>query len=115
MPNTTWLRRTCSMACGWRSPPGAPNGMAQRPRRSAIAGFGVSLGRLPGATHEAWPRTAQDCEPRVDGQKPRPGMIGPSHEESLGVADMALPYRSTTATYDVSAGNAGLVSGTVEG
>ena len=61
-----------------------------RPRR-ASAGLGVNRGRLPGATLEAWPGTAHDCEPRVDGTKPRPGITGPSHEESLGVAENALP------------------------
>src|ERR1700757_1018933 len=84
--------------------------MTQPLRRMAIAGFGVSRGRLPGATHEAWPGPAHDCEPRVEGQKPSPGMIGPSHDESLGVADIALPCLSTTATYEVSPGRAGLVS-----
>ncbi len=79
------------MPWGWRSPPGAPKGMSQRPRRMAIAGFGVRRGRLPGATDDACPRTAQDWQPREDGQNPRPGMIGLSHEASLGVAETALP------------------------
>src|SRR5688572_17937035 len=90
------------MACGCRSPPGAPNGIANLPRRIASAGFGVNRGRLPGATDDGWPGTAHDCEPRVDGTKPRPGMTGPSHDESLGVAEHTLPWRSTTQTYDVS-------------
>ena len=86
------------MAWGWRSPPGPPNGITHWPRLSAIAGFGVSRGRLPGATHEGWPGTAQDCDPRDEGQKPRPGITGLSQETSLGVADRALPCRSTTQT-----------------
>src|SRR5262245_12953416 len=75
-----------------------------------MAGLGVRRGRLPGATHDGWPGTAQDCDPRAEGQNPRPGITGLSHETSLGVADMALPWRSTTQTYEVSPGSAGLAS-----
>src|ERR1051325_9007999 len=109
MPNTVWLRNTWSIACACRSPPGAPNGMNQLVPRRASAGFGVRRGRLPGATHDAWPGTAHDCEPRVDGTKPSPGITGASHDESLGVADITLPRSSTTQTYDVSPGS-GLAS-----
>ena len=41
--------------------------------RMAIAGLGVSLGRLPGAATEVWLGSAHDCEPRADGHEPRPG------------------------------------------
>src|SRR6185369_16591800 len=62
-----------------------------------------------------WPGTAQDCDPRDEGQKPRPGITGLSQETSLGVAERALPCRSTTQTYDVSPGSAGLASASAEG
>src|SRR5687767_430036 len=84
--------------------------MSHLPRRSAMAGFGVRRGRLPGATDDGCPGTAHDCEPRADGTKPSPGMTGLSHDTSLGVADTALPWRSTTQTYDVSPGRAELAS-----
>src|SRR6185295_8503860 len=103
------------MACGCRSPPGAPNGMNQVFPRRASAGFGVRRGRLPGATDDAWPGTAHDCEPRVEGTKPSPGITGPSHDESLGVADMTLPFASATHTYDVSPGRAGLAAAIAAG
>src|SRR5439155_11660430 len=73
------------------------------PRR-ASAGFGVRRGRVPGAGHPACSGFANDCEPRVDGTQPSPGMTGPSHDESLGVADITLPCASTTQTYEVSPG-----------
>src|SRR5947208_17152376 len=92
------------MACGGRSPPGEPNGMNQVLPRRASAGFGVRRGRLPGAGQEACSGLANDCEPRVDGTKPSPGMTGPSHDESLGVADITLPFESITQTYEVSPG-----------
>src|SRR5262245_1299075 len=82
--------------------------MSHAPRpRMASAGFGVRRGRLPGATDEAWPGTAQDWQPRDDGQKPRPGITGLSQLASLGVAETALPWRSTTHTYEVSPGSSG--------
>src|SRR5262245_25424632 len=99
------------MPWGCRSPPGAPNGISHAPRpRMARAGFGVRRGRLPGATHEACPGTAHDWHPRDDGQNPSPGITGLSQDASLGVADMALPWRSTTHTYEVSPGRAGLAA-----
>src|SRR5216110_2045067 len=98
------------MACGWRSPPGEPNGMNQVLPRRASAGFGVRRGRLPGAGQEACSGFANDCEPRVDGTKPSPGMTGPSHDESLGVADITLPFASTTQTYDVSPGSGAAIA-----
>ena len=75
--------------------------------RIAIAGLGVSRGRLPGAAADGWAGSAHDCEPRDDGQRPSPGMTGPSHDTSLGVAENALPAESTTQTYDVSPGRPG--------
>src|SRR5215204_1298215 len=95
------------MPCGCRSPPGEPNGMRSCPLRIAIAGLGVSLGRLPGAATEVWLGSPHDCEPRDDGQSPNPGMTGLSHDTSLGVAEKALPCESTTQTYEVSPGSPG--------
>ena len=76
IPKAVRFRKTCSMAWGCRSPPGPPKGMANSPRRIASAGFGVSRGRLPGATQAVWSRRPQLCEPRDEGTKPRPGTIG---------------------------------------
>src|SRR5665213_2631405 len=96
------LRNTCSMACGCTSLPGDPNGMYALPLRSASAGLGVSRGRLPGATDAGCVGSHHDCEPREDGHSPMPGITGVSDDASLGVAENALPSRSTTHTYDVS-------------
>ena len=60
----------------------------------ASAGLGVKRGRLPGATADAWPASAKDCEPRDDGHKPVPGITGPSKETSLVVAENTLPWPS---------------------
>src|SRR5216683_7301733 len=83
------------MACTCTSPPGAPNGMTLPSSRTAMAGLGVSLGRLPGATPEGWLGSGRDCVPRPEGTMPRPGITGERHDPSDGVADMALPQRST--------------------
>src|SRR5664279_5216698 len=107
MPNTLTFRNTCSIACGWMSLPGEPNGIYTLPLRIASAGLGVRRGRLPGATAAGCAGSHHDCEPREDGHRPVPGMTGVDDEPSLGVADMALPSRSTTHTYDVSASGAG--------
>ena len=57
------------------SPPGVPNGMTACPfPMTAMAGFGVSRGRLKGAISDGWPATVQDCEPRPDGTSPVPGI-----------------------------------------
>src|SRR5467141_523941 len=102
MPKRTMFRKACSMACACTSPPGVPNAMKGRPLRRARAGFGVSRGRLPGATQEACLGSVHDCEPREEGHKPVPGTTGVSAEVSLGVAEKTLPCRSTTQIYEVS-------------
>ena len=76
MPHTTTFRNTCSIACGWMSLPGEPNGMKSLPFLNASAGFGVSRGRLPGATDAGSCGSDHDCEPRDDGHRPVPGMTG---------------------------------------
>src|SRR5688572_32068612 len=103
MPNTVMLRKTCSIACGWMSLPGLPNGMKALPSFSTIAGEGVRRGRFPGATDPGSDGSHHDCEPREEGQRPVPGITGVAFDPSLGVAENALPWRSITATYDVSA------------
>src|SRR5262249_14348853 len=90
------------MAWTCTSPPGAPNGITLPSSRTAIAGLGVSLGRLPGATPEGWRGSRRDCVPRPEGTMPRPGITGERHEPSDGVADIALPQRSTAQQYEVS-------------
>src|SRR5690348_4339437 len=87
--------------------PGEPNGMYALPFFRASAGLGVRRGRLPGATDAGSFGSHQDCEPRDDGHRPVPGMIGVAEEPSLGVAENALPWRSMTETYEVSASGAG--------
>ena len=96
MPKTRRFSRTCSIAWTWTSPPGLPNGITLPSAAKAMAGFGVSRGRLPGATADGWPGTPQDWQPRVDGTSPVPGTTGASNALSLGVAETALPSRSTT-------------------
>src|SRR5262245_30985370 len=102
MPKWKVLRNTCSIACTCTSPPGAPNGMTLPSSRTAIAGLGVRRGRLPGATPDGWSGSGRDCVPRPDGTMPRPGIPGERHDPSDGVADIALPQRSTAQQYDVS-------------
>ena len=77
------------------TPPGVPNGITHSPFLTAKAGFGVSRGRLPDVTEHAWSGSGRDCEPRGDGTKPSPGTIGAVALPSLGVAEKALPQRST--------------------
>src|ERR1700755_1924675 len=74
---------------------------------TSIAGFGVSRGRLPGATPAGCAGSGRLCEPRPDGVIPRPGTTGTLPEPSDGVALDALPQRSTTQQYDVSASTLG--------
>ena len=58
------------------SPPGQPNTRTEPSSRTAIAGFGVNRGRLPGPTPDGWRGSGRDCVPRVDGTIPVPGMTG---------------------------------------
>src|SRR5689334_7847248 len=104
MPKTLTLRNTCSIAWHCTSPPGVPNGMCTLPPLNAIAGFGVSRGRLPGATDEGCVGSAHDCVPRPEQRMPTPGMIGVLFEPSLGVHENALPSLSITHKYEVSPG-----------
>jgi len=90
------LSRVCSIAWLCTSPPGVPKGSTKRPGATAIAGLGVSRGRLPGARRLGCPGVVQDCDPREEGQSPVPGTTGVSFETSLGVAETVLPQRSTT-------------------
>src|SRR6185437_3521704 len=102
MPNTVRLSRTCSIACGWTSLPGEPNGMTQPESPTTMDGLGVSRGRLPGARQAGCAGSVQDCMPREDGAMPVPGTTGPLIAPSDGVAENALPKRSTAQIYDVS-------------
>src|SRR5918911_5041189 len=88
--------------------PGEPNGIKSLPSFKAIAGFGVRRGRLPGASAAGCSGSVHDCDPRDEGQKPVPGMTGVALDPSLGVVENALPSRSTTHAYDVSASGAGV-------
>src|SRR3954468_17418081 len=101
MPKTFTLRNTWSMAWHCTSPPGVPNGMYALPPLKAIAGFGVSRGRLPGATDEGCVGSDHDCVPRPEQSMPTPGTRGVLFEPSLGVHDIALPSLSITHRYDV--------------
>ena len=72
--------------------------MTKAPSRIASAGLGVRRGRLPGATLDECAGSAQDCEPREEGQSPVPGITGVSKETSLGVAEKTLPSASMAQT-----------------
>ena len=50
-----------------------------------MAGFGVSLGLLPGAMTEGTAESVQDWLPLEDGANPNPGIIGELAMASLGV------------------------------
>jgi hypothetical protein len=71
---------------------------------NAIAGLGVSRGRLPGATELACDGSDHDWVPRPEHRMPTPGMIGVLSEPSLGVHENALPSLSITHRYEVSPG-----------
>src|SRR6185295_13190295 len=94
MPKTVRFRNTCSIAWLCTSPPGVPKGIASPLGPMAMAGLGVSRGRLPGAAAEGCFGSPQDCEPRDDGTRPVPGTIGEEFDTSLGVAENTLPQRS---------------------
>src|SRR5262245_32123789 len=83
------------------SPPGQPNGITRPSSPTAIAGFGVNRGRLPGATPAGCAGSGRDCSPRRLGTIPVPGITGEVEAPSDGVAENALPQRSTTQTYEV--------------
>src|SRR5687768_13443597 len=104
MPKALMFRNTWSIACGCTSPPGVPNGMNTLPFLNAIAGLGVSRGRLPASTDEGCVGSDHDCVPRPEHRMPTPGMIGVLLEPSLGVHEKALPSLSITHRYDVSPG-----------
>jgi hypothetical protein len=53
---------------------------------------------LPGAITAGIAGSHQFCEPRDEGHKPVPGMIGMALDPSLGVEENALPCRSTAHT-----------------
>src|SRR6201999_3603583 len=97
----------CSIACVCTSPPGVPNGMTPPAPVTTIAGFGVSRGRLPGATPAGCFGSGRLCDPRLDGAIPSPGTTGTLPAPSEGVALNAFPQRSTTQQYDVSASTFG--------
>ena len=83
------------MAGHCASPPGAPNGMSSRLSLNAMAGLGVSRGRFHGWRLEGWSGSSQLCVPLADSVNPRPGMTLQPPTPSLGVAEKALPHRST--------------------
>src|SRR5215210_3602954 len=87
--------------------PGEPKGMYTFPFFKVSAGLGVRRGRFPGASAAGCAGSVHDCEPRDEGHKPVPGITGVALEPSLGVAENALPSRSITQAYDVSASGAG--------
>ena len=92
------LRNSWTIDVHWVSPPGVPKGMNSLPSLKAMAGFGVSLGRFQGWRLDGWLGSSHDWEPRDDIWRPRPGTIGLPASGSLGVAENALPHRSTVQT-----------------
>src|SRR6478735_5808410 len=106
IPKWKTFRNTCSIACTCMSPPGQPNVNTEPSSRTAMAGFGVRRGRLPGATPDGWRGSGRDWSPRDDGTMPSPGTAGEQNAPSDGVAEKALPQRSIVQTYDVSIGRA---------
>ncbi|MNC92873.1 hypothetical protein D3C83_93820 [compost metagenome] len=68
-------------------PPGVPVTMNSLPSLNAIAGLGVSRGRLPGFTSAGCPGSRRDWQPREEIASPVPGMIGVSLALSEVVAE----------------------------
>src|ERR1044072_2748818 len=101
------LSITSRIACFCTQRPGVPNGITPPASVTTIAGLGVSLGRLPGGTPAGGLGSGRLCEPRPDGVMPRPGTTGTLPLPSDGVALNALPQRSTTQQYEVSASTFG--------
>ena len=65
--------------------PGDPSGIQWRSPLTAIAGFGVSLGLLPGAITDGRAGFVHDWAPLEDGANPKPGMMGAFAIASVGV------------------------------
>src|SRR5689334_9166221 len=102
IPKWKTFRKTCNIACVCISPSGVPNTNTDPSSFSAIAGFGVRRGRLPGATPEGWRGSGRDWTPRVDIISPVPGTTGHAQFPSEGVAEIALPHLSIAHRYVVS-------------
>jgi hypothetical protein len=95
MPKCSTFSSTCNIAWVCTSPPGVPNGITPPSRVTTMAGFGVSRGRLPGATPLGCFGSGRLWLPREEGVMPSPGIIGEAEDPSDGVALNALPHRST--------------------
>ena len=98
--------RSRNSSCHWScwSPPGVPQ---------AITGLPVAVhhgradsvvrGRRPGASDDGSPSSSQNICIRLPRGKPSSGMVGElCSQPPLGVAEMMLPQRSTTSTWQVS-------------
>ncbi len=98
MPNSMTFKKVWTIDWHCTSPPGVPKGINTLPSFIASAGLGVNLGRLPGCSDAGWSASSQLWEPLEDRMNPRPLAIGALPKLSLGVAEKALPHRSTTET-----------------
>ncbi len=108
MPKCMTFSSTCSIAWVCTSPPGVPNGITPPASVTSIAGLGVSRGRLPGAT----PGRMRRIGPALRAAAGRRDAQARHHRHvaampSDGVALNALPQRSTTQQYEVSASTFG--------
>src|SRR5277367_1409221 len=75
---------------------------ASLPSLVTSVGLSVTRGRLPGFNSLGWPAViTKDCNRLVKGMPVSPAMTDGSHAP-LGVAENALPQRSTTFTQVVS-------------
>ena len=105
------LRRSgrSGRARGRRRATTGPAGRRRACRRRALAVAAGERGRerrarpLAGASELGRPSSSQNICARVPRQKPSPGITGePCSQPPLGVAETALPKRSTTSTWHVS-------------
>ena len=102
-PCTRWRSRKTSCHCSCWSPPGEPHAITGRPCWRTRVGVSVVRGRRPGARDDGSPSSSQNICIRLPRQKPSSGIAGElcSHPP-LGVAEIMLPHRSTTSTWQVS-------------
>ena len=74
-------------------------GRAERDDAAVVAHGDGRIGRQPRPLARRHARgmagSGRDCVPRPDGTMPSPGITGERHEPSDGVAEKALPQRST--------------------
>ena len=94
---------TCSVHWSWQSPPGVPKASHGSPSRSANDGDRVVRGRTPGFSVFGWPSPERTsglgCRDR---SRARGWPVSDCSQPPLGVAEIMIPFASTTSRWQVS-------------